>query len=619
MQFKPINREWVKNAAIVFLAVLLVLTFFSNTIMNRTLPEVATQYVTSGTVTARVRGTGTVVANGSHQVKAESTREIRSVMVRVGQEVNAGDVLFILGEGDADDLDAAQEQLRQLQISYQRAAINSPTFNYTAAQRRIDAAKKAYDEAQAAANAAKAEIPQGDQDEIDQAKAKWKQAEEQLEQQRASFEERRQKALERVTEAQKKVDELRAAAEANPSSAPESNGAGENTQPPASPPQNTAESVPSPEVTTDPPKETNSPPPEETGDPASSTPEPVASALTASSDGNYRISLLTVGDPSPSPDVEKEPTELEKAEQELADAKLALELMDETTDPSIKIATDIRDDAKAEWERLTQNPSSPEVAAYRAAQAAADEALAAYQQLQDELDAQKESDNKSQALAGLDMADIAAQIERQKKIIEELAGGDGNQVLANVSGTVESIECTAGDTVMEDGVLCTIEVPDMGYTLSFSVTNDQARRLSPGDTASVTNYYWGSQINATLSTIRVDPEKPQTNKMLTFDLDGDVSAGSEITLSVGQRSAGYDTIVPNSAIRSDSNGSFVLIVESKSSPLGNRYIARRVDVEVLAADDINSAVTGDLSAYSYVITTSNAPVNNGDMVRMADT
>ena len=55
------NRDWVKNAALVFLSVLLVLTFFSNTIMNRSLPEVATQNVTSGSIVARVRGTGTPV------------------------------------------------------------------------------------------------------------------------------------------------------------------------------------------------------------------------------------------------------------------------------------------------------------------------------------------------------------------------------------------------------------------------------------------------------------------------------------------------------------------------------------------------------------------------------
>ena len=47
------KREWVKNAAIVFLSIMLVLTFFSNTIMNYSLPEVATQYVQRGTITAK--------------------------------------------------------------------------------------------------------------------------------------------------------------------------------------------------------------------------------------------------------------------------------------------------------------------------------------------------------------------------------------------------------------------------------------------------------------------------------------------------------------------------------------------------------------------------------------
>ena len=109
MEFKPKNREWVKNAAIVFLAVLLVLTFFSNTIMNRTLPEVATAAVTDGSIVAKVRGSGTVKANGSHDVKATQTREIRSVMVKVGQEVKTGDPLFVLGAGDSAELEAFYE------------------------------------------------------------------------------------------------------------------------------------------------------------------------------------------------------------------------------------------------------------------------------------------------------------------------------------------------------------------------------------------------------------------------------------------------------------------------------------------------------------------------------
>ena len=161
-------------------------------------------------------------------------------------------------------------------------------------------------------------------------------------------------------------------------------------------------------------------------------------------------------------------------------------------------------------------------------------------------------------------------------------------------------------------------MPDLGYSLSFSVTNDQANRLKPGDTATVSNFYWGSEIVATLNSIKLDPKNPQTSKLLTFDLDGAVTAGQEMTISVGQKSANFDCIIPSSAIRSDSNGSFVLRVDARNSPLGNRYVAKRVAVEVLASDDSNSAVSADLSSGDYVITTSNAPVKSGDQVRLAN-
>ena len=44
-----------------------------------------------------------------------------------------------------------------------------------------------------------------------------------------------------------------------------------------------------------------------------------------------------------------------------------------------------------------------------------------------------------------------------------------------------------------------------------------------------------------------------------FDVTGsEIESGTQVSISIGQRSQNYDTIVPNSAIRSDSNGSFVL-------------------------------------------------------------
>ena len=150
METKVKKREWVKDAAIIFLAVLLVLTFFSNTIMNRSLPEVATAAVTEGSIVSKVRGSGTVTANGKQQVKAKETRTIRAVMIKTGQEVNAGDVLFVLGEGDETALEQAKETLRNLQYSYQRSAVSLPSFDSSGydrsvsnAERRLAAAEKA--------------------------------------------------------------------------------------------------------------------------------------------------------------------------------------------------------------------------------------------------------------------------------------------------------------------------------------------------------------------------------------------------------------------------------------------------------------------------------------------
>ena len=111
MEMKVKRREWVKTAAIIFLAVLLVLTFFSNTIMNYSLPEVATQSVESGTINAKIRGTGTVAANESYEVTVEQSHKVASVLVKEGQEVKVDDVLFRFEGGESDELKSAQDAL----------------------------------------------------------------------------------------------------------------------------------------------------------------------------------------------------------------------------------------------------------------------------------------------------------------------------------------------------------------------------------------------------------------------------------------------------------------------------------------------------------------------------
>ena len=217
----------------------------------------------------------------------------------------------------------------------------------------------------------------------------------------------------------------------------------------------------------------------------------------------------------------------------------------------------------------------------------------------------------------MDLQAAKKAIEEQEKLVEELtSNADGQEVTANVSGVISAINVTAGNTADAETALATITVADRGYTVNISVTNDQAKQVKIGDAANISNYYYGD-LTATLENIINDPQAMGKGKILVFRLSGDVEAGSNITLSIGQRSANYDAIVPNSALRSDANGDFVLVVTSKSSPLGNRYVATRADVQKLASDDTTTAVSG-LAAGDFVITTSTKPIEAGEQVRLVD-
>ena len=554
------KREWVKDAAIIFLAVLLVLTFFSNTIMNRSLPEVATAAVASGNIIAKVRGSGIVTATGKNQVKAKDMRTIRSVMVKVGQEINAGDVLFVLGEGDETALDTAKENLRKLQYEYQRLALEAPTYDGTYEDKNVDLAYerllKAERERDRAAEVYYRALERetgGDMvavnREIEEIERQLDYIVAQLNDAQGDYDARRQEAWERVEIAQAAFDSVYY---------------GYNSD-----------------------------------------------EIIIGEDGEV-VGGSSSGDPFDSDEYKA----LEKAKEHLYSVENDSYLS--SLQSQHQALLDRYETLNAHRDSLSMASTAPYLDDLERAESAVYEAQVEYNAAVSSREYAYQDFEQKVAVSGVRLAEQAEAIRVQQEKIKSLAGDEGNVITANVSGKIDTIDCTAGDTVLKDQLLCTIEVPDMGHTLSFSVTNDQAQRLRIGDTATVSNYYWGNSVTATLNNIRTDPKNPQTNKILTFDLEGEVTTGAEMSISVGQKSASYDLIVPNSAVKSDSNGKFVLRVDVKSSPLGNRYTARRVSVEVLASDDNNSAVVADVAAGDYVITTSSAPVANGDMVRIAD-
>ena len=745
MHEQPRNRDWVKNAAIIFLVVLLVLTFFSNTIMNRSLPEVATQEVESGSIVARVRGTGTVQANSNTQVKMDRTRVIRSVLVKVGQKVEAGDVLFTLGEGASEEIDAAEEKLQSLQASYNRTAATIPDFSYSADQLRIKSyedalndAQRKYDNvkakmqnledntresqdhrnqkvAEAAARLKAAQLLKDTAEELYNAQvAEKEKALEEAKDQEAAYndnladitstqnerdaiiamdEERtRLKAeadtLDRQiqeldnllksyyetdsgqtlqqlrTQKQQLEDQLaqiQSEEEADQQQIQDLTNQIETLKAQIKPIQDELDKLDLNEAEREqlltqigPLKDEldrlsfnlqaigmNDYNKAEVNNQYTSILEQIQGIEEQGATASQTMSNLQAQQDELKKQLESDKSRIAELDAALVDSQTKINelndklnsLLTNTASPSEieELMHELANVSKADLDAATTYLNNCQ-AEYEAAWAELDTELnselqyakEALRNAQLSYDTAKASlrekiSNNETTLAGYnaDLANLWQQIQKAQEKLDDLLGGEEATITARVAGTIQTLDASPGDTKKKDDVIATIEAPDMGYTMSFSVTNDQANRLRVGDTGTVSNFYWGSEITATLRSIQIDQKNPQTNKLLTFDLSGNVTSGTELTVSVGQKSANYDVIIPSSSVRTDANGTYVLKLESKNSPLGNRYLARRVPVEVLAVDDTNSAVSADLGYGDYVITSSSSPLKNGQLVRLA--
>lgn len=623
METKVKRREWVKTFAIVFLSVLLVLTFSSNTIMNRSLPEVAAQYVQSGSINARIRGNGTVSANEVYEVSLSQTRKVRSVLVKVGQEVTVGDPLLQLESMESEELKAAQEQLDQMELSYQKSLIEASNSSSTE-DRQIQKLREDYNEALAAYRIHSSQSPDSialllEEAEVELTLLEQKRSE--LENELTKMKNDReyqnavselaalkvtyQTALTKYEKAKEAVDELQQLdqdiADREAQLEREQNLkieqlyanydifleiAGANTQL------------------------------------CANNLDYFKNIMRQQGRDETQAELLQSSYNAILPVLEMQRELPSEVERENMQRNLTLaEREKETAAQNLSSVQFVVDQHEAEQEtvqgyvdRCADAVLSQQavVAGYQKASAAAATLKAAEEALEDAVFQAGLGDSSN-----LDMQAAREAIDEQKALVEELTkDADGQEITANVSGVVSAINISAGGTAAAETPVVSITVADRGFTLNIPVTNDQARQVRVGDTAEITNYYW-SDITATLESIAADPSSQGQGKMLVFRITGDVEAGTNLTLSIGQRSANYDCLVPNSAIRSDANGSFVLVVTSKSSPLGNRYVATRAEVQVLASDDTTSAVSG-LANGDYVITTSSKPLEAGDMVRLPD-
>lgn len=664
------RRDWVKNAAIIFLAVMLVLTFFSNTIMNYSLPEVATQYVQRGTITAKVRGTGTVEATDPYNVMVKESRVISSVAVKQGDTVEKDQVIYYLEDSESDELKKAEDELEDLELAYMKGlfggTISPEIINKVASGRtdtfatyqekvtdmvnRLEAAKARVDECQKNVDALTLQSTKDTNnatvntkpDELnrDQATTDLASAQERFERDKAETIAELNAQISELTSQISDLEKLIAGAETN---------AGSSSKPPAGTTSTHDQKKAAVDKLYAKVEEIKTAAVNGNITGANAVTVVKTSSITETLDGlkksfsslqtviasagkdadyqtlyaDYNAILVQISsidaNSSNLNNYSDNKTVLANKKAKLASLQKELaevQAITASSDGGVQDAQNRLIQANKNISEITAANSQASVA-WQNRLADANAALKAAQSVYDLLK-QEQTELAADINAELDLSKASKDIQEKKDEIAKLKEkSEGSAIVAPVAGTISNLAYVAGETTKPEEAAAVIQVDGKGYTVSFSVTNEQSKKVQVGDVGELQNAWYYEDAMVTLSAIKPDPESNGQKKLLVFNVTGSsIQAGQSLNISVGQRSAEYELTVPNSAIREDKNGKFILIVESKSGPISNRYIATRVDVEVLASDDNNTAISAGLYGYEYVITTSTKPVEAGKQVRL---
>lgn len=623
------RRERIKTILIIFLAILLALTFFSNTILNHSLPTVSAQYAGYGQINEKIRGSGLVTANQDYDIVAEGNRTVASVSVKSGDEVRAGDKLFVLEAANSDEeVKEAEDAIRAAELEYQKALLTIVP-DYAKENQDITDARADLQNAIARLNTAR------NQAGSTISSSAYQQASTQADEAAATISELKS-YLALVESGQtegipSQYTSSQAAAQAalDQASAELEAAAADLTAKQAAVTVTSAEQQAT--VTT---LERAA----ETADTAAAR----AKADYAASAGDLELKRAMEDAEAAAKyaheDVEAAKGVLTDIQTKEAAVKTAEEAVTAATakvdaaraacsDTSGAVKAAIKNDLNAAQQEL--DAANAILSAYAAQGETADiatleEAVTAAERNVQGLiialaETKKENDLTAKT-AALDLQSQQLAIDKQKEALEKLKKDSGTvTVTSKNAGIVSAVNFAAGDEVADGATLATITLTNSGYTAEFTVTAEQARKVKVGALAEVTNNYY-NDITAKLISSKADTSDPSSqNRVLTFDITGkDVTPGQMLALSITCSSQSYDCVVPSSAIMEDKDGKFVLLMQSKSTPLGNRYYATRANVTVLASDEINSAVQGDVTPSDFIITTSENPLKSGDQVRMED-
>jgi len=543
------RRKKVIKAMIAFVVILALLTFFSNTIMNLTIPKVMGAYASRGNLSYSNSGRGTIEVANQTEVKGLEGRVVDEVLLSTFESVKKGDPIIKLKTAEEnEELQTKKDTLKTLEREKayearqpkQSTDFSSYTETINMAQNTLSDAKATLKKVQS-----KKSTQSKNQKIIDEESAKA-----------VSLEASVSAAAETVEELKTQIDKIKA-------------------------------------------------------DMA-----PLQSQIKV---------LLELGNPEPTPEeLENPTTDIAKLQKKVNEKKDEIKKIEE----QLKAAQGRLDEASAKLAACQTKIEKAQNAIAALSELPSEKsAKSAVTSAQNALNSANRSykDAKTEASINADKAkdlvnDRNEQIKKLKEEIAELeAKSKITEIKAPADGMLYNIGVTAGDTLTEKTIVAYI-IPETGanYTVTFDFDSKTAQNIWPGQQLEITS---GFAQGCTVISKKPNPDNPRGSTLVKCAIDSEQSwPGEEIIVNAGRGNDNYKCVVAASAVHEDNSGKFVYAIIGSSTPLGDKYVVKRIDVSVEATDGSATAISGEgLDKYDVMIVIrSEKPLEDGQRVRLED-
>lgn len=251
------------------------------------------------------------------------------------------------------------------------------------------------------------------------------------------------------------------------------------------------------------------------------------------------------------------------------------------------------------------------------------QAYNAYESAKEQDAAAVENDKKTAEAGSYTTQSAQVDLELAKKELEKLqkVQSENGEVKAPEDGVLKSSTIAAGGVTDDTASLM---FGWGGYRVKGNLTAEDLSKAETGDEVKIMVPGQGKTLKKNIGEISGNTNQQgegQTAAGVFYAEMEEKEAvyGSEISYEISrQTDSSYKQVIPLSAVRKDSDGTFCLVAEEEKTVLGNEYRAKRVAVTVVEKDSTSAAITSSLGQEDKIITGSSKDIAPEDKVRLEE-